>query len=124
MTMMADRTNVASAVAKQLGIALSTLSACVDGGGRPKPLASTLLARCSARRMIACRASFVRTAINAAKDGYRAPPVHAIRVDLGWAKAALPGTMPLNCWPASAPPATSDSSRWRFRRTLSATNRR
>ncbi len=45
MTMMADRTNVASDVAGQLGVSLSTLYAYVDGEGRPKPRASKLLAR-------------------------------------------------------------------------------
>jgi hypothetical protein len=43
MTMMADRNNVASEVADQLGISLSTLYAYIDG--RPKPRASKLLAR-------------------------------------------------------------------------------
>jgi DNA invertase Pin-like site-specific DNA recombinase len=45
MTMMADRNNVASEVAEQLGISLSTLYAYVNGEGRPKPRASKLLAR-------------------------------------------------------------------------------
>jgi DNA invertase Pin-like site-specific DNA recombinase len=45
MTMMADRDNVASDVAEQLGISLSTLYAYVDGEGRPKPRATKLLAR-------------------------------------------------------------------------------
>jgi len=45
MTMMADRNNVASEVADQLGISLSTLYAYVDGEGRPKPRASKLLSR-------------------------------------------------------------------------------
>jgi len=43
MTMMADRGNVASDIAEQLGISLSTLYAYVDGEGRPKPRARPLL---------------------------------------------------------------------------------
>jgi len=43
MTMMADRANVASDVAEQLGISVSTLYAYVDGEGRAKPSAQKLL---------------------------------------------------------------------------------
>ena len=45
MAMMGDRGNVASDVAEQLGISISTLYAYVDGEGRPKPRATRLLGR-------------------------------------------------------------------------------
>jgi hypothetical protein len=45
MAMIADRGNVASDVAEQLGISISTLYAYVDGEGRPKPRATKLLGR-------------------------------------------------------------------------------
>lgn len=45
MAMMADRGNVASDVAEQLGISISTLYAYVDGEGRPKSRATKLLGR-------------------------------------------------------------------------------
>lgn len=45
MTMMADRNNVATDVAEQLGISVSTLYAYVDGEGRSKPRAQKLLGR-------------------------------------------------------------------------------
>ncbi len=45
MAMMADRGNAASDVAEQLGVSTSTLYAYVDGAGRPKPRARTLLGR-------------------------------------------------------------------------------
>ena len=45
MTMMADRSNVATEVAEQLGISVSTLYAYVDGEGRAKPRARKLLGR-------------------------------------------------------------------------------
>ena len=45
MTMMADRSNVASDIAEQQGLSLSTLYAYVDGEGRPKPQARKLLGR-------------------------------------------------------------------------------
>lgn len=39
MTMMADRNNIATDVAEQLGISVSTLYAYVDGEGQSKPRA-------------------------------------------------------------------------------------
>jgi DNA invertase Pin-like site-specific DNA recombinase len=45
IAMMGDRGNVASDVAEQLGISISTLYAYVDGEGRPKPRATRLLGR-------------------------------------------------------------------------------
>lgn len=45
MVMMADRRNVASDVAEQLGISISTLYAYVDGEGRPKSRPIKLLGR-------------------------------------------------------------------------------
>ena len=45
MAMMGDRRNVASDVAEQLGISISTLYAYVDGGGRQKSRATKLLGR-------------------------------------------------------------------------------
>jgi DNA invertase Pin-like site-specific DNA recombinase len=45
MAMMADRGNVASDVAEQLGISISTLYAYVNGEGRPKSRATKLLGR-------------------------------------------------------------------------------
>ena len=45
MTMMADRNNIATDVAEQLGISVSTLYAYVDGEGQPKPRAQKLLGR-------------------------------------------------------------------------------
>ena len=45
MTMMADRNNVAGAVAEQLGISISTLYAYVNGEGQAKPRARKLLGR-------------------------------------------------------------------------------
>jgi len=45
MTMMANRANAAGDVAEQLGISVSTLYAYVDGEGKPKPRARSLLAR-------------------------------------------------------------------------------
>lgn len=44
-TMMADRNNIASEVAEQLGISVSTLYAYVDGEGQAKPRARKLLGR-------------------------------------------------------------------------------
>ena len=45
MTMMADRNNIATDVAEQLGISVSTLYAYVDGEGQSKPRAQKLLGR-------------------------------------------------------------------------------
>ena len=45
MTMMADRNNIATDVAKQLGISVSTLYAYVDGEGQSKPRSQKLLGR-------------------------------------------------------------------------------
>jgi DNA invertase Pin-like site-specific DNA recombinase len=45
MAMMSDRSNVAGEVAEQLGISISTLYAYVDGEGRPKLRARSLLGR-------------------------------------------------------------------------------
>lgn len=45
MTMMADRNNIATDVAEQLGISVSTLYAYVNGEGQSKPRAQKLLGR-------------------------------------------------------------------------------
>ena len=45
MTMMADRNNVASEVAEQLGISVGTFYAYVDSEGQAKPRARKLLVR-------------------------------------------------------------------------------
>ena len=49
VAMMADRGKAAAGVAGQLGISTSTLYACVDGTGRPKPRAGKLLGAAAGR---------------------------------------------------------------------------
>jgi DNA invertase Pin-like site-specific DNA recombinase len=45
MAMMADRDNIARDVATQLGVSVSTLSACVDAKGQPRDRATELLGK-------------------------------------------------------------------------------